>query len=94
VKAHITMATCAIDSVVHGHHVYKDIWTPFLGEELQCCRAGNVHDLHAVAMNKPGTGTVGHVKREISVPCDVFILGGGVITCVITGNRQYSLDNP
>ena len=66
----------------------------FLGEELQYHRASNVHDLHTVAMNKPGTGTVGHVKREISVPCDVFILGGGVITCVITGNRQYSLDHP
>jgi len=45
-------------------------------------------------MNKPGTGTVGHIKREISVPSDVFILHDGVITCVITGNCQYSLDHP
>ena len=62
----------------------KDIWTPFVGEELQCGRAGNIHDLHMVATNKPGTGIVGHVKREISAPCDVFLLGCGVITCIIT----------
>ena len=22
--------------VVRGHHIYKDIWTPFVGEELVC----------------------------------------------------------
>ena len=48
-----------------GKTFYKDVWTPSLGEELQCGRAGNIHDLHAVAMNKPGIGIVGHVEREI-----------------------------
>ena len=84
------MAIYSIDSVVCGHNV----WTLFLGEELQCGHAGNIYDLHTVAMNKPGTGIVGHVKREISAPCNVFLLGGGVITCIITGNHQYSLDHP
>ena len=93
-KAHVTMAIYSINSVVCGHHVYKDIWTPFVGEELQCGHAGNIHNLHTVAMNKPGTGIVGHVKREISAPCDLFLLGGGVIACKITGNRQYSFDHP
>ena len=37
-----------INSVVCGHHVYKDIWTPEIGEELTCRReVGNIHDLHA-----------------------------------------------
>ena len=89
-RAHVTMAIYSIDSVVCGHNV----WTLFLGEELQCGHAGNIYDLHTVAMNKPGTGIVGHVKREISAPCNVFLLGGGVITCIITGNHQYSLDHP
>ena len=75
-------------SVVRGHHVYKTIWSPILGEELQCCReTGNIHDLHAVAMIKPGSGIVGHVQREYSTPCNVFIRGGGIIICIITGNR-------
>ena len=24
-----------MESVVHGHHVYKTVWTPHLGEELE-----------------------------------------------------------
>ena len=35
---------------------------------------------------------VGHVPRTISTPCNVFIRKGGVITCIISGHRQYSLD--
>ena len=27
-----------IDSVVCGHHIYKDGWTPGLSETLQCVR--------------------------------------------------------
>jgi len=74
------MATYSINSVVRGQHIYKEVWTLFLGEALQCGRAGDIQDLHAVATNKPGTGIVGHVNMEISAPCNIFLLGGCVIT--------------
>ena len=28
------MALCSFESVVHGHHIYKEVWTPRTGEEL------------------------------------------------------------
>ena len=68
------MATYSINSVVRGQHIYKEVWTLFLGEELQCGRAGDIHDLHTGATNKPGTGIVGHVKMEISAPLLVVVL--------------------
>ena len=81
-----------INYVVRGHHIYKDIWTPVIGEELTCRKEfGNIHDLHAVAIIRGGN-VVGHVPCTISMPCSVFIRRGGVIRCVITGHRQYSLD--
>ena len=40
-----------INYVVREHHIYKDIWTPVIGEELTCRKEfGNIHDLHAVAV--------------------------------------------
>ena len=35
---------------------------------------------------------VGYVPRTISTPCNLFIRKGCVITCIISGHRQYSLD--
>ena len=37
---------------------------------------------------------VGHVPRNISVECSAFLRRGGIITCTITGARQYSSDLP
>ena len=52
------MDTFQLDSVVCGHHVYKNIWSSMLGKELKCiCETGNVHDLYAVSVVKTGTGT-------------------------------------
>ena len=39
------------DSVIRGHHVYKDIWTPFIGEVLRVEQeTHNVQDQFAVAV--------------------------------------------
>ena len=63
-----------------------------IGEELVCRReVGNIYDLHAVAILRGGN-VVGHVPCTISTPCNVFIRKGGVITCIISGHRQYSLE--
>ena len=82
------------ESVVRGHHVYKDRWTPRLGETLQCLREEeNRTDRFAVAVYKD-LNIVGHVPRAISTLCSVFLRRGGIIRCVISGNRQHSHDLP
>lgn len=53
------------ESVIHGHHVFKDVWNPRLGEILLVKReAGNHHDRHTVALLKADKTPVGHVPRE------------------------------
>ena len=79
------------ESVVRGHHVYKHVWTPAIGEVLPTKKErGNVSDPRAVAITKPdGHGTVvGHVPRELSRVAWHFITHGGSISCEITGQRQ------
>ena len=39
-------------SVVKGHHVYKAVWTPFIGEELPV--QPEYHEEHAVAVTRDG----------------------------------------
>ena len=69
-----------LNSVVRGHHIYKDIWTPMIGEELVCrWEVGNIYDLHTVAILRGGD-LIGHVPCTILTPCNVFIRKGGVIT--------------
>ncbi len=70
----MTMSAVFIfDSVIRGYHVYKDIWTPHIGEVLDCqAEPGNIHDLYAVVVKKPSGLTVGHVPRTISAVCCPF----------------------
>ena len=52
-------------SVVRGHHVYKAVWSPHLGEELETQRElDNEHNWFAVVVTKAGQ-TVGHMPMEI-----------------------------
>ena len=37
------------ESVVRGHHLYKAIWTPVIGELSLRAEDNNEHDNHAVA---------------------------------------------
>ena len=54
------------DSVIRGHRVYQDIWTPFIGEVLHVEQeTHNVQDRFTVAIVKDDI-TVGHVPREVS----------------------------
>jgi len=57
-------ALFSVESVIHGHHASKAIWSSVLGEQLQChCEPGNIHDLYVVAVVKPGTGIASHIPR-------------------------------
>ena len=80
----------AMDSVVRGHHVYKSIWTPFLGEVLRAeTEEGNEEDRYAVAILKVSGVVVGHVPRSFSRTFYFFLRHGGSIECKITGHRKY-----
>ena len=64
---------------------------PFVGEELQCkMEHGNVHDIYAVAVTQDVV--VGHLLRNISIPCHLFLHKGGIISCVVNGARRYPTD--
>ena len=54
------------ESMIHGHHIYKAIWMPEIGEILQCEQErGNPENSYAVSMTKDDT-IVGHVPHEES----------------------------
>ena len=56
----------SVESVIRGHHVFKSIWTPFIGEILPLkVEDGNVHDTHTVAVSK-NDNTVGYAPRQLS----------------------------
>ena len=75
-------------SYVTGHHVYKDIWTPTLGEKLStAAEPENHHEKYAVKVLKENE-VVGHVPRDISKYCTSALLCGGTIKCEITWKRQ------
>ena len=77
-------------SVVRGYHVYRSVWTPVLGELLYTEQElGNPEDRYAVSVLKSST-IVGHIPREISKLCWMFMNRSGEIQCTVTGARQRS----
>ena len=41
------------ESVIRGHHIYKAIWTPEIGEILDCQQErGNPEDLYSISIIK------------------------------------------
>ena len=75
-------------SYVTGHHVYKDIWTPTLGEKLSTAtEPKNHHNEYAVKVLKENE-VVGRVPRDISKYSTLVLLCGGTIKREITGKRQ------
>ena len=66
---HVTYETA---SCVRGFHIYQDIWTPVIREELLCEREeGNSNDRYAVSVLDLST-VVGHVPHHIFTLCNVF----------------------
>ena len=61
---------------VRGHHVYKTVWTAFIGETLAVNREeANLHDRYAVAVYL-NDGIVRHLPRSISQVLWLFLLHG------------------
>ena len=82
-----------ITSCVRGYHIYKETWTPSIGEEFDCVREhDNTSDRYAVAVTLHDRTIVGHLAKKISKVCSLFLRRGGFINCTITGNRRNSAD--
>ena len=80
------------ESYITGHHVYKDIWTPILGEKLATAmEPQNPHDKYAIKVTKSDE-VVGHIPRDISKYCTAALCCG-IISCEVTGKRQNKRGN-
>ncbi len=81
-----------IQSYVRGYHVYKRIWTPFIGEmATTTIENANPHDRYAIAVLESETlCCVEHIHREISRDCAFFIRTGGTVKVEVTGERKRS----
>ena len=78
-----------------GHHFYKSICSPSIGEVLVCDpEFGNIEDPYAVKVVTSGGTTVGHVPRRISTLCHLFLLKNGSIICQVSAKRRFSQDLP
>ena len=83
-----TEETFSIVSVVRGHHVYKSLQTPLLGEHLSVHpKTGNNHDKYAVSVVEHG-GIVVNFPRELLRTVWHFTLHGSHVTCEVTGKRK------
>ena len=82
--------TFSIRSVIRGHHIYKMVWTPYVGEELILkTEDTNLYDKHAVAAMKDDA-IVGHMPRSLSGISWFFLKSGGHITCVVFSQKWRS----
>ena len=76
-------------SVIRGHHVSKQHWTPVVGDFLDVeCEPSNPYDSYAVSVSRDGT-VVGHVPREVRRQFYTFLNNGGSVTCEVIGHRLY-----
>ena len=88
----LKMSLHRMESCIRGFHIYKEVWTPLIGERLGCTHEkSNREDPFTVAM-KRGTETVGYVPRTISCVCTLFLRQCGFISCEVTGSSRPSVD--
>lgn len=75
--------------------MYKEFWHPTIGETLMAKpEFGNAHDPYAVAVVTLDDTIVGHLPRNISTLCHVFLRRNGDILVQVTDRRRRSTDLP
>ena len=63
----------SLDRVVHGYHIYKEFWLANFGEILPFLReTANLHEPFVLVVLHERR-IVGHLPREISALCALFI---------------------
>ena len=76
------------ESVVLGHHLYKEVWRLIIGQQLPVfSEPDNIHDRRAIVVYKDSS-VVGHVPRELSVVLMVFLKHDGKVECAIRGRQK------
>lgn len=64
----------------------KDIWTPVVGEGLDCIReSANITDRYAVAVVKDDGTTVGHLPKRMSRICSSSEAEAELLICAQSG---------
>ncbi len=62
-----------IPSCIRGHHIYHEVWTPTIGERLECRREmTNIVDRYAVCVYK-SEQLIGQLSKKISIICSWFL---------------------
>ena len=84
----VSVGSFEFSSFVRGHHVYCNVWTPVIGEELTLKREpDNPVSKHAVAVTRDGQ-IVGHIPEKYSRVVSCFLAReGNSGSCVVTGPR-------
>ena len=84
-------------SVIRGHHIYKSVWTPTLGEKLNCReddrKEAKKHDEYAIGTYLEaytGSELVGHVPMELSYLIYTFLRAydDNEVSAKVTGSRR------
>ena len=79
-----------VSCVICGYHVYKEVWSPNIGESFMCfAEVENIHDRKAIVVTCVEGFVIGHLPREISSLCFHFIKHGGETNGETTGRRQH-----
>ena len=74
----------SLDSVVRGHHVYKSVWTPTVGEELCYLKNQIIHTIVGLFVLKKGYNCRSCATRAIQ-DCSTFYKER---SCIISGHRK------
>ena len=88
-----TIMNFEIVGCIRGHHIFKNIWTPEIGDILMCVREPEYsYDKNAVALKKSRkkcrTGpTIGHISRDLSSAVSSFLCND------VTRLHQWLLGN-
>ena len=84
-------------SVIRGHHIYKSVWTPTLGEKLNCReddrKEAKQHDEYAIGTYleaNTGSELVGHVPMELSYLVYTYLRAydDNEVSAKVTGSRR------
>ena len=84
-------------SVIRGHHIYKSVWTPTLGEKLNCRednrKEAKQHDEYPIGTYLEaytGSELVGYVPMELSYLIYTFLRAydDNEVSAKVTGSRR------